>query len=102
MLLDEYQGLPLIEWFNLKVLEEEYRQIELYVRNHIKKETKVGTTIFLRVLLFVGAIFRVLDVFVDIKNHVVENNKFLISRWRMLTKIGHTTDTQILVNWKNF
>ena len=98
MLLDEYQGLPLIEWFNFKVLEEEYRQIELYVRNHIKKETKVGTTIFLRVLLFVGAIFRVLDVFVDIKNHVVENNKFLISRWRMLTKIGHTTDTQILVN----
>ena len=49
MLLDEYQGLPLIEWFNFKVLEEEYRQIELYVRNHIKKETKVGSTIFLGV-----------------------------------------------------
>ena len=46
------------------------------MRNHIKKETKVGTTIFLRVLLFVGAIFRVyfvLDVVVDRKNHVVEN-----------------------------
>ena len=78
MLLDEYQGLPLIEWFNFKVLEEEYRQIELYVRNHIKKETKAGSTIFLRVLLFVGAIFRVyfvLDVVVDRKNHVVENAK---------------------------
>ena len=71
MLLDEYQGLPLIEWFNFKVLEEEYRQIELYVRNHIKKETKVGTTIFLRVLLFFGAIFRVyfaLDVVVVFEN----------------------------------
>ena len=45
------------------------------MRNHIKKETKVGTTIFLRVLLFVGAIFRVLDVVVDRKNHLVENAK---------------------------
>ena len=76
MLLDEYQGLPLIEWFNFKVLEEEYRQIELYVRTHIKKETKVDSTIFLRVLLFVVATFRVyffLDAVVDRKNHVVEN-----------------------------
>ena len=45
------------------------------MRTHIKKETKVGTTIFLRVLLFVGAIFRVLDVVVGGKNHVVENAK---------------------------
>ena len=45
------------------------------MRNHIKKETKVGSTIFLGVLLFVGAIFRVLDVVVDRKNHLVENAK---------------------------
>ena len=53
------------------MLEEEYRQIELYVRNHIKKETKAGSTIFLRVLLFFGAIFRVyfaLDVVVVFEN----------------------------------
>ena len=46
------------------------------MRTHIKKETKVGTTIFLRVLLFVGAIFRVyfvVDVVVDRKNNVIEN-----------------------------
>ena len=46
------------------------------MRNHIKKETKVGTTIFFRVLLFVEAIFRVyfvLDVVVDRKNNVAEN-----------------------------
>ena len=69
------------------------------MRTHIKKETKVGSTIFIGVLLFVGAIFRVLDVVVDRKNHLVENIKK--KKYKLIIKnlqfLSNQTDTQGLL-----
>ena len=90
------------------MLENEFRRLEEYVQNHIKKETKVflpflffAFSSFL-LFLFVGGYGEsgvvVVVVVDDDDDGDMTMKRSVIKRWRIRTRTDPITDTRILVN----